>query len=216
VSEQPAKRRLGVFGGTFDPIHLGHLVIAQEAAVRLRLERVLFVPTGQPPHKALTSISSAGQRHRMVEVAIADNSCFALSTAELHRPGPSYTIDTLAQLRVEYGADAALYLIMGGDMVYDLPEWRDPAEIVRQVAGIAALHRPGYGFAPERVAELEQQLPGLGAALHPLEGPLLDISATQIRARVRQGMPIRYLVPDGVAAFIHEHGLYQAQCAEAT
>lgn len=209
VGDQPTFQRLGIFGGTFDPIHVAHLVIAQEAAARLALDRVLFIPAGQPPHKAAAGISPATDRVAMVQAAIHANPSFALSTCELDHPGPNYTVDTLSRLQLHDAPPDELYLIIGGDMVYDLANWRNPAGIVAQVAGIVAVHRPGFAFTPDRLAELEAQVPGLGAKLRPIAAPQLDISATQIRARVAQGMPVRYLVPDAVVQYIYEHGLYK-------
>jgi nicotinate-nucleotide adenylyltransferase len=201
--------RIGVFGGTFDPIHLAHLVIAQEALTRLHLDRVLFVPTGHPPHKPHQYISPPGQRRAMVERAVAEDSRFALSTVELDRPGPSYTVDTLAELRATWNGPIELFLILGGDMVHDLPQWHDPAGIVRQVAGIIAIQRPGFAFTPDVLEHLERQVAGLSTRLLPIEAPQLAISATMIRRRVARFLPVRYLVPDAVADYIEAQGLYR-------
>jgi len=204
----PARERLGVFGGTFDPIHIAHLVIAQEALIQLRLDRVLFVPTGDPPHKHDRMISAPEHRRAMVALAIADNDRFVLSTVELERPGRSYTVDTLAQLHEQYGT-ASLFLLLGGDMVYDVVNWHAPAGIVNAVSGIVALQRPGYTFHPADIAALDARLPGLGTRLLPLEAPLLAISSTLIRERVAHDIPVRYLVPAAVDAYITTMGLYR-------
>jgi nicotinate-nucleotide adenylyltransferase len=210
VSGRNPPERIGVFGGTFDPIHFAHLVIAQEAAARLDLARVLFIPAGSPPHKAALGVTDGAQRLAMVECAVAGNPRFAVSTIELDAPGPSYTVETLARLRNQYGDATALYLVLGGDMVYDLAGWRDPAGIVAQLAGLIAAHRPGYGFTTAQLTELERRVPGLGGILHPLATPQLDISATVLRDRVAQGLPIRYLTPDAVVQYIYKHELYKA------
>lgn len=205
--------RIGVFGGTFDPIHMAHLVIAQEALAQLALDRVLFIPTGQPPHKASRAISPAKQRQAMVARAIASDPRFALSTVEMERAGPSYTVVTLAQLHATWPTTVALFLILGGDMVYDLVHWHEPAGIVRQVAGIVAIQRPGYPFTNAALAQLEAQVPGLSARIMPIDAPQLAISSTLIRERVAQDLPIRYLVPDDVADYISAEGLYHGAVA---
>ena len=143
----------------------------------------------------------------MVRLAIADNAAFFASDIELNRPGPSFTVDTLRQLRADFGAGAELYLLLGGDSLASLAAWREAAELPR-LARIALYPRPGY--IPDLTA-LEEQLPGIGAALTRLDAPLLDISASDIRARVRSGRTIRYLVPAPVAAYIYARGLYSAQ-----
>ncbi len=207
---QPARPdRIGVFGGTFDPIHLAHLVMAQEALTRLHLDRVLFVPTGYPPHKPQQAISPAEQRRAMVERAIADDARFTISTVELDRPGPSYTVDTLAELRATWKGPVDLFLILGGDMAHDLPQWHEPAGIVRQVAGIIAIQRPGFAFTSDVLDRLERQVAGLSTRLLPIDAPQLAISATLIRRRVAHYLPIRYLVPDAVADYIEAQGLYR-------
>lgn len=211
MGDQSTSLRLGIFGGTFDPIHLAHLVIAQEAAAQLVLDRVLFIPAGQPPHKAALSISPAAERAAMVQVAIQDNPCFALSTIEMENAGLNFTVDTLARLRERAAPADEMYLILGGDMIYDLANWRNPAQVVALVAGIVAMHRPGFAFTPERLAELDVRLPGLAAKIRPVAAPQMDISATQIRARVARGLPVRYLVPDPVVQYIYEHGLYNTR-----
>lgn len=203
---QPGARdRLGIFGGTFDPIHLGHLIIAQEAAHHLRLDRVLFVPTGQPPHKR--DVATPAQRGAMVALAIADEPRFALCAVELDRPGPSYTADTIARLRADYPT-AFLALLLGGDMVYDLVNWRDPAAIAGGVDCITAVARPGFTLDPVRLADLERQIPAARGRVSTVAAPLVAISATLIRRRVAAGEPVRYLIPDSVAAYIAAHGLY--------
>ncbi len=198
---------LGVFGGTFDPPHYGHLAIAEEAADQLRLPTVLFVPTGQPPHKPGVPVTPAAHRVRMTALAIADNPRFRLSCIDIERPGPSYTADLLALLHAEYGAATTLYFICGMDMLASFLTWHEPARILAQCQ-LVAVTRPGC--APVDVAALEAALPAARGRVHLLRAPGLEISGTELRTRVTTGRSIRYLVPPVVAAYIAEHGLYRA------
>jgi len=200
--------RLGVLGGTFDPPHYGHLALAEAARVQLRLDRVLFVLAGQPPHKPGRPITPAHHRVAMVEAAIADNPAFALSRVDLDRPGPHYTVEMLALLRQEYPG-AELYFLMGGDSLAEFLTWRDPAGIVRQ-ACLAVMQR--HGCEPD-LAALERAVPGIRERLVWLDVPYLDITASDLRRRVRQGLPLRYLVPPPVAVYIREHRLYEGRRA---
>jgi len=202
-----APTRLGVMGGTFDPIHIAHLAIAEEVRVRLALDRVLFVPARVSPLKVGNTHATGDDRYRMVELAIVDNAGFQASRLELDRSGPSYTVDTLASLRKAYGDEAALYFIMGMDALEALPYWRHPDQIVR-LARLVVIARPGY--EADWVA-LERAIPGLREATEVIDTLRLDISSSELRERVRQGMPIRYLVPAPVEAYIREHRLYQSE-----
>ena len=197
--------RLGVIGGTFDPPHYGHLALAESALIQLGLARVLFVPAGEPPHKPAQPIAAGHHRAAMVEMSIADNPAFALSRVDLDRPGPHYTVDTLTLLQRQQ-PEADLYFLIGGDSLAQFITWRDPAGIVRQ-AWLAVMERPGY--EPD-LEGLEQAVPGLRERLVWLDVPRLDISASDLRRRVRQGLPIRYLVPPPVEAYVRENGLYRA------
>jgi nicotinate-nucleotide adenylyltransferase len=197
--------RLGVIGGTFDPPHYGHLVLAETTRVQLGLDRVLFVVAGQPPHKPGCPITPSHHRAAMVEAAIADNPACVLSRVDLDRPGPHYTVEMLALLRGEY-SEAELFFLVGGDSLAQFLTWRDPAGIVR-LARLAVMPRPGH--EPD-LASLEQVLPGLRERLVWLDAPALDIAASDLRRRVREGLPIRYLVPPVVEAYICEHRLYEA------
>jgi nicotinate-nucleotide adenylyltransferase len=197
--------RLGVVGGTFDPLHHGHLVLAENARVQLRLDRVLFVLAGQPPHKSYQPITPAHHRVAMVEAAIASNAAFALSRVDLDRPGPHYTVEMLALLRQEYPR-AELFFLMGGDSLAEFPTWRDPAGIARQ-ARLVVMQRAGY--EPD-LAALEQVVPGVRGRLVWLDTLYLDIAASDLRRRVREGLPLRYLVPSPVEIYIREHRLYEA------
>lgn len=198
------KRRIGVLGGTFDPIHYGHLVAAQEAHDQLALERVLFVPAGHPPHKPDRAMTPARHRLRMVELAIAADPRFTLSRVDVERPGPSYTVDTLTLLRAEWGPETAFFFLIGSDSLVELPTWRQPRRII-ELCELAVLPRPGVRVDLPR---LEAQLPGLGDRLHRLTMPLLEISSHALRERVRAGRPITYLTPPPVEAYIREQGLY--------
>lgn len=199
-------RRVGVMGGTFDPIHVGHLMLAEQARDGLGLARVLFVPAGQPWRKAGRHIAPVADRVAMVRAALAGDPHFALSTVEAERTGPSYTVETLAQLQAELGGAADLFFIIGQDALTDLPHWRDPGGIIRQ-ARLAVAGRPG--LPPVDVAALEAAIPGITARIDRVHMPQVDISSTDIRQRVAAGRSIRYLVPAGVEAYIRERGLYR-------
>jgi nicotinate-nucleotide adenylyltransferase len=199
-------RRLAVFGGTFDPVHHGHLIAAEEARHALALDQVLFVPAAVPPHKLGASMAHAEHRVAMLALALAGNPAFALSRMDLDRPGPHFTVDMLRLLAAELGPDVELFFLMGADSLVDLPTWRDPAGIMAQ-ARLVVVDRPGY--LPD-LAALEARLPGLGAGLTVVHMPLVGIAASDIERRVRAGRPIRYQVPEAVAAYIAEHRLYTA------
>jgi nicotinate-nucleotide adenylyltransferase len=196
-------------GGTFDPIHVGHLAIAEEAREVLGLERVLFVPAGEPPHRPAASVADARHRAAMVELAIAGNASFELSRIELDRPGPSYTSDTLDELAAAARAadrEPDLTFILSAETLRDLPTWHAPEHLV-DTSRIAVVPREGYP-APDR-AWLRAQFPDRDGRFDLLEGPRLGLSSTSIRGRVAAGRSIRYLVPPAVAAYIAEHGLYR-------
>jgi nicotinate-nucleotide adenylyltransferase len=197
--------KLGILGGTFDPIHYGHLLIAEMAREGLRLERVLFVPAGDPPHKQEQQKSGAQHRRRMVELAIEDNPYFEVSLIDLDRPGPNYTVETIQLIRTGYDLAADdCFFIIGGDSLADLPTWREPDKLVR-LCRLAVAHRPGY--QPD-LAGLEATIPGLSARLDWIETPAIDLSSTLIRARAAAGQSIRYQVPEQVRAYIRQYELY--------
>lgn len=197
--------RLGVLGGTFDPIHLGHLILAEEAREELSLDRILLVPAGQPWRKADRALSPVSDRVEMVRRAVAGNPALELSLVEAERPGPSYTVDTLEELRATY-PEGELFFLMGEDALLDLPNWRSPQGIIA-LATLAVARRAGAGGA--RLAEVEARVPGVSRRLVWLSMPRIEISASDIRERVRRGRSIRYLVPEAVAAYIRERGLYR-------
>ena len=198
-------RRVGILGGTFDPIHNGHLVAAGEARQQLGLDRVLFVPAGHPPHKPRQPITPAHHRLRMIELAIAPSPCIAISRVDLDRPGPSYTADTLELLRAELGPDAQLFFIQGADLLADILTWHQPQRLI-QLCHLAVVERPGVEIDLEH---LEEHLPELASRVHWVRMPGLDISSRDLRARVRDGRPISYLVPRAVEAYILEQNLYR-------
>jgi nicotinate-nucleotide adenylyltransferase len=203
----PGRQRYGILGGTFDPPHIGHLILAQEVYARLGLDRVWFIPTGVSPHKLGQPVTPAIHRVAMLERALADDARFDLLTLEIERPGPSYTVDTLRQLRMQWGLEAEITLILGWDMLIYLPQWRDPSGVVESVDEIAAVHRPGADSS-DALDDMFERLPNLRGKLRTLSFPQLDISSTEIRERVAQGLPIRYLVSDVVSGYISAQGLY--------
>lgn len=210
----PKAASYGILGGTFDPPHLGHLALAQEVYTRLALDRVWFVPAGQPPHKAGHVVSPAADRRAMIELAIAGDARFGLSTVELDRAGPSYTSETLALLRSEWGGAARMVLILGWDMLAYLPHWHEPQAVVARADQIAAVHRPGVAAPEGELTQLETLVPGLAEKLAVLPAPRLEISSTELRARVVAGLPVRYLTPAPVADYIALRGLYRVAPAQ--
>lgn len=200
---------VGLLGGTFDPIHLGHLAVAEEAREALGLEKVVFVPAAAPPHKPGLPISPAGDRAAMVELAIRGNPAFELSRIELARAGPSYAVDTLAELagtRAADGRPIAWTFVLSVDALLGLPAWREPLRLL-DLCRMAVAPREGWD-RPE-AAWLEEQFPGRSDRFTFLDGPRLAISASAVRERVALGRSIRYLVPDDVRAYIADHSLYR-------
>lgn len=193
----PGVRRLGALGGTFDPIHVGHLVAASEALHRFTLDRVVFVPAGRPWQKS--SYSDQEDRFLMTSLAVAGHPRFSVSRIELDRQGPTYTVDTLQMLK-DFYEDCDLLFIVGADALGDLPTWHR-AEELAEFADIIAIARPGFDL--DATPQLERP-----PRVHRMEMPLLDISSTDIRRRVREGLPIDYLVAPEVARYVRTHGLY--------
>ena len=198
---------IGVLGGTFDPVHMGHLIIAEEVRARLDLDEVLFVPAGRPWLKLnnANAISPAEHRLEMVRRAIADEPAFKLSTMEIDRPGPSYTVDTMAELSGQTGAGGRLYFILGWDNLNQLPRWHQPSRLV-ELCRLVPVRR--VGFAPPDLDALEAEVPGLSQSLVMLDTPQIEISASEIRQRVARGLSIHKLVPEPVEKYIIENGLY--------
>lgn len=200
-----AGTRIGILGGTFDPIHYGHLVAAEECLCRLRLQKVLLLPAGQPPHKLRRSISPAEQRLAMVRLAAADNPGLEVCTVELERRGPSFSVDTVAALRERLGPEAELYFIVGTDALPELLTWYQPRRLL-QLCLLAAVSRPGYPFDLTRIL---MALPEAAERIVPVPAPELDISSSNLRARVAAGQPIRYQLPDSVERYVRDQGLYK-------
>jgi nicotinate-nucleotide adenylyltransferase len=196
---------IGVLGGTFDPIHSGHLVIAEKARLKFRLARVLFVPAGQPWFKTARTISPAAHRVEMVRRAIAANPHFELSAVEIDRPGPSYSVETIAILQQQLGAGARLFFLVGWDSLAELPQWKEPDRLI-QLCKLVAVTRPD--FSRPDLKALESFVPGVTQRVVWLDIPPVDISSTDIRNRVARGLSIHGLVPEGVEGYIKEHKLY--------
>jgi nicotinate-nucleotide adenylyltransferase len=197
----------GVFGGTFDPIHVAHLAVAEAARDTFGLRRVLFVPAAQPPHKPDRTISAVEHRLAMVEAAVAGNPAFEVSRIEVDRDGPSYTVDTLAVLR-DGDPAARPALIISADSYAELPTWHEPERILELGDLIVA---PRDGYAEPDPDLLPRAFPETSAAVAFMDGPRIRLSASEIRQRAAAGRSVRYLVPDAVAAYIGDHGLYQDQ-----
>ena len=199
---------IGVLGGTFDPIHNGHIIVAEAVRDRLNLAEILFVPAGQPWLKEGSTILAAEHRVQMVRLAIAGKPYFKLSTVEIERAGPSYTVDTLTELQAQIGAGAELFFILGWDSLAQFPQWREPSRLIK-TCRLVAVPRPGHPL-PD-LNSLEASVPGLSQKLVVLDKPEVDVSATEIRNRVDQGLSIGHLVPESVDKYIRQHRLYVTQ-----
>jgi len=199
-------RRIGILGGTFDPPHVGHLWLATLAADAIGLDRVLFMPASQPPHKKPKGMTRATDRVLMARLAVAANPTFELSLIEMERPGPSYTIDSVEELRRTYGTDAELFLVMAADSFNAIDSWREPDALLERIEWVVG-PRPGNPM-PDRSA-LEARFGDNAARIHLLDGPSLDVSSSEIRRRVAAGNAIRYLVPRDVEEMIIDRKLYR-------
>lgn len=199
--------KMGVLGGTFDPIHRAHLVVAGEVRERLDLAEVIFVPAGRPRLKKDRPITTAEHRLEMVRLAIARRSGFTVSTIEIERAGPSYTVDTIAELRQRLASEDEIFFILGWDNVTALPQWREPSRLI-EMCRLVAVPRPGYSL-PDLNA-LEKPVPGISRRVLMMGRPEIDISSSEIRERVARGQSIRRLVPRPVERYISEHRLYLA------
>lgn len=192
-------------GGTFDPVHFGHLVTAEEALVQFNLDRVVFMPTGNPAAKTGVDVTPAEHRYLMTVLATATNPDFDVSRMEVDRPGLTYTVDTLTALRSELGPSAELFFITGADAVWEIVTWKDAERLADMVTFIAAT-RPGYDLD---MARSSHESAATRFEIEYIEVPALAISSTEMRSRVAQGRPIRYLTPESVVTYIEKHGLYQ-------
>ena len=208
-AEEPLPRRIGILGGTFDPPHLGHLLIAETARVALDLESVMFLPAGEPWLKSGQRITPAEHRLRMVQLAVADNPDFCVSDCEIRRSGPSYTVDTLRELRRGLAADAELYFIVGSDVLDQFHRWKEP-EAILELCRLAVIERPGGPV--DGVAALRGRFPDAldAGAVVPVAGPRVDFSASELRRVLAAGQSTRYQIPDAVAAYIAQYELYKA------
>lgn len=200
-----SRERLGVFGGTFDPPHIGHLILAAEACADLNFSCLLWVLTPVPPHKLEQPITPLEHRLAMLELAIADDSNFRLSRIEMDRPGPHYMVDTMQLLADQYPS-ADLILLIGGDSLRDLPTWHRPADLVSACHEIGVIRRPGDSVD---LSALERSVPGTQAKVRFVEAPLLEISSSDIRRRIRAGQPFRYYVSQSVYEYILNNKLYR-------
>lgn len=194
---------IGVLGGTFDPIHVGHLIVAEEARMKLGLSEVLFVPAGEPWLKQDRDITPAVNRVEMVRRGIADNPYFKLNTLEVDRPGPSYTVDTLETLQDQLSSETSLFFILGRDTLGELPLWKEPRKVV-QLCRLVVPPRLGS----RDLRHLEEAIPGLLERVIQLDMPVIGISSSEIRQRIARGLSIRYLVPTAVERYIAEQRIY--------
>ncbi len=199
--------RLGVMGGTFDPIHHGHLVAASEVQARFALDEVVFVPTGEPWQKADRQVSMAEDRYLMTTIATASNPRFSVSRVDIERPGLTYTVDTLRDIRKLRGEDMDLFFITGADALSQILTWKGVAEMF-ELAHFVGVSRPGVALGESDIAHLPEHKVTL------LEVPALTISSTACRERVAEGLPIWYLVPDGIVQYIAKRGLYRPRGAQ--
>jgi nicotinate-nucleotide adenylyltransferase len=189
-------------GGTFDPIHYGHLVTAEEARWQFQLDEVVFVPTGQPWQKPV-GVTPSEDRYLMTVIATASNPAFTVSRVEIDAPGPTYTVDTLRRLRTSLGPDTRLFFVTGADAVLEILSWKDPEEVLHSAEIIAAT-RPGWDLS-----KLFDRVPAAAGRVHVMTIPALAISSTDLRTRVGAGAPVNYLVPEGVARYIAKRRLYR-------
>ena len=197
--------RIGIFGGTFDPPHIGHQILAAEALVELKLDQVLWMLTPDPPHKELIKITPIEHRIRMVELAIDGNPSFSLSSIEIDRDPPQYAVDTMSILKAQ-ASNIKYYYLMGLDSLNDLPTWHKPAEFIKLCHKIIVMMRHEEVYDPSR---MEAAVPGLSKKVYFLKTPIIEVSGTDIRTRIEKGMQYRYLVPEKVYQYILENQLYQ-------
>ncbi|MFZ4813543.1 MAG: nicotinate-nucleotide adenylyltransferase [Phototrophicaceae bacterium] len=197
--------RVGIFGGSFNPLHQGHLIVAEFAAESFDLDYVLFAPVLHPPHKDGSGMVAIGHRLKMIELAIASNARFKLSRVDIERPGPHYSVDTVKLIQDEYPT-SQLYFVMGGDSLKSYPAWYKPMEII-QYARLAVMRRPSS--RPVQPDMHDGLLPGLSDYVDMIEAPPIGISSTRVREQLSRGKSVRYLLPDAVLDYIHAHHLYQ-------
>ena len=200
--------RIGVFGGTFDPVHLGHLILAEQCREQGRLDQVWFVPAASPPHKQGQALTPFAQRVEMLALAIAGQPAFRIDELERNRPGPSYTVHTLEEIQRRQ-PEAELFLPIGSDTLLDLVRWYQPGRIV-EMAGLLVTHWPGWPLsAPQEIEAALHLPPGVRLRLEVVEAPLIDIASRDLRRRAAENRSLRYLVPRAVEAYIHDNRLYR-------
>jgi nicotinate-nucleotide adenylyltransferase len=197
--------KIGVLGGTFDPIHMGHLKVAEEVTARLNLSETIFMPAGQPWLKADSLISPAEHRLEMIRLALAGKPHFKLSNMEIDRPGPTYTVDTMAELKRQLKPAVELFFILGWDNLTQLPQWHEPSRLIELCRVVAV---PRVGYPDIDLESLNAAIPGLSKRVILLQEPRIDINASIIRQRVAEGLSIQHLVPEPVERYIKEHRLY--------
>lgn len=205
--EESLKTKIGIMGGTFDPIHYGHLVTAEAVRAKFNLERVIFVPSGNPPHKTNKTITDKNHRYLMALLATASNSYFDVSKIEIDREGYSYTIDTIKIFQEQFKGKANFYFITGADALNEILTWKD-AEILLQMCDFVAATRPDYDYQ-KLYNEVEFLKTNYNSRIHFVEVPSLAISSTDIRYRVKNNLPIKYLLPESVETYIYKNNLYK-------
>lgn len=205
-------KKLGIMGGTFDPVHYGHLVIAECAHYEFYLEKVVFVPSGRPAHKMSHVITGAEHRYRMVEMAVAGNPKFDISREEINRAGPSYAVDTLKNFQKLYGSETELFFITGADAIVEILTWKRVDEVMGMCSFVAAT-RPGYSL-PQLNSAIRALPPDFQKKIFTFEIPGIAVSSTEIRQRMQAGQPIKYLLPDAVEQYIFEHEIYKGNGAK--
>lgn len=207
MNGQPVKNkaRIGIFGGTFDPPHIGHQILAMEAYDELRLDQLFWVLAPQPPHKLNKEVTRLDIRIKMVAGAIDADPIFRFSSVDINRPGPHYVVDTMKIFRQSH-PDADLWFIMGGDSLQDLPAWHEPRAFVEACDGLGVMHRPGEEI---HLVQVEKDIPGISAKIQFIEAPLLEISSQQIRRLVSLNKPFRYYLPESVYKIVLANGLYK-------
>lgn len=197
--------RIGIFGGTFDPPHVGHLILAEECRTQLKLDKLLWVVTDNPPHKRYVSISPIEDRVKLVEKAITDNEAFLLSRVDIDRPAPHFAIDTVNILKSE-NPGAQFFYLMGGDSLHDLPTWKRPNDFIEMCDGIGVMRRHADQVD---LVSLEQLLPGISKKVMIVDAPILEISSKEIRQRINEGQGYRYYLRDAVFQAVRDLGLYR-------
>ena len=200
--------RLGIFGGTFDPIHNGHLIVAERVGTEMRLDQVIFIPAGQPWFKEGQTVTDAKHRLEMTRLAVADNPHFAVSDVEVRRDGPTYTVDTLTELRGEVGDGIQFYFILGIDALNELHRWRKPCDVL-DLATLVGVTRPGAETVDR--AALDSIREGASDEVVIVDGPLVDISAADVRRRMANGLSVRGMLPGAVEEYIERHSLYEVK-----